>query len=178
LFRSAGWWAYEICHNKHVRQFHEDPEKKTPSVHYMLGLANAATTNDGSAADGNDGIDSVSHATEDDDAGGVDASGVRYWSQWYGGGTVCDLTGQPRRTEVRYVCEPNKPEHVADVRETATCQYQALVATPRLCKHPAFRPREGSALPILCQQIVDDATWDAYRRRPDTFIHSPPPVRP
>ena len=155
LYRPAGWWVYEFCHGRFVKQFHDDPEKKTPRVQYTLG--NAATG-----------------ATPTFESDGVDASGSPYFSEWYTDGTVCDLTGQPRRTEVRYVCDLLKLEQFTDIKETSTCQYQVLISTPRLCAHPGYKPREGAASPIKCQLVLEDAAWDAYVQHPSTVVHTPP----
>lgn len=38
IFRLTGWWTYELCFGRHLRQFHEDAEKKVVTVSYFLGL--------------------------------------------------------------------------------------------------------------------------------------------
>lgn len=32
FYRSEGWWTYELCVNKHVRQFRQEPGKAGPSA--------------------------------------------------------------------------------------------------------------------------------------------------
>ena len=69
----------------------------------------------------------------------------------YAGGEPCDVTGAPRRTEVRFGCgEAAGRDALSGLREPATCSYVLHLATPRLCAHPAFRVAEPPVRAILC----------------------------
>jgi len=61
-------------------------------------------------------------------------------TQSYKGGTVCDLTQEPRAATAHFLCEPNLPEnkwHI-QVEESASCVYKVFVYTSLPCKHKAF----------------------------------------
>lgn len=51
-------------------------------------------------------------------------------------GTECDLTGEARRTEVRFVCDPSALHSLEYIEETSTCNYLAVVHTSTLCENP------------------------------------------
>jgi len=159
LYRPTGWWTYELCYGTHVKQFHDDAERKQPRVEFLLGVPPAAA----------DGVDVAPPHTE-----ATDAHGNRYYSERYLDGTVCDLTSEPRKTEIRFTCDATKAEHIAVLKETSTCQYLLVVQTPRLCTHPLYRPREGVALPIQCQQVLSDAEWAEYLNSGGGAVHSAP----
>ena len=44
FYRFEGWWTYEFCFKKHVRQYHVESNAKI-SVDYSLGKFNEALTN-------------------------------------------------------------------------------------------------------------------------------------
>lgn len=54
-------------------------------------------------------------------------------------GTVCDLSGRPRHTNVLYVCYPQSKHNLFSVKETSTCQYEVIVLTSLLCSHPWYK---------------------------------------
>ena len=41
FYRLEDWWTYELCYQKHVRQFHR--EKDVLTSEYLLGLYEAET---------------------------------------------------------------------------------------------------------------------------------------
>ena len=79
----------------------------------------------------------------------------------FANGTACDLTGEPRSTEVRFVCAPEAgaaqagvatPAHfIESVKEPVTCHYVLTLATPLLCAHAAFRVEEAPLAHIRCR---------------------------
>ena len=104
-----------------------------------------------------------------------------YHSQWYGNGSRygihtivavytpllyrCDLTGQMRQTEVRFVCnEAAIQEFVEDIIEPQSCEYRVYVHTSRVCGVAGMRPAAGStpALPIVCHPVLDQVQMDKY----------------
>ena len=75
---------------------------------------------------------------------------MRCAAQMYDGGQPCDITGEPRRTEVRYVCAEDGKDVISSIRETATCVYTLIFSTPRLCAHMGFKTPELPVHGILC----------------------------
>ena len=64
-------------------------------------------------------------------------------------GTMCDLTGIPRRSAIHYVCQSDGHGEIYAIKETSSCEYEVTVATSLLCSHPVY----GSVL--LCVFTVN-----------------------
>lgn len=102
-----------------------------------------------------------------------------YWKQAYGNGTLCDLTGEARQTEVRVSCSHGEPSHIASVEEVSTCRYVVSVVMDTVCKHPAFKAsddgRQSREVPIRCEPVDPavapsaDATGEAEDGADDAF---------
>lgn len=73
-------------------------------------------------------------------------------AQVYAGGEACDITGQLRETEVKFVCSEEGKEGIKSIREHATCQYTLVFATPRLCKHPGFQIPKQPVQTVVCSR--------------------------
>ncbi|KAJ1459226.1 hypothetical protein M885DRAFT_613746 [Pelagophyceae sp. CCMP2097] len=139
LQRHAGWWSFELCYQKHARQFH---------VETVEGVEGAATARVGaefllgrSVADASGESEArvprrVSEELRVFEAG-ADAFGARVDAE-YGGGTACDVSdGDARRgTTVRFIC--GESDALVSVVEDRTCHYVFTVTCAALCKHPAF----------------------------------------
>eukprot|EP01112_Ceratiomyxa_fruticulosa_P015300 TRINITY_DN4477_c0_g2_i2.p1 TRINITY_DN4477_c0_g2~~TRINITY_DN4477_c0_g2_i2.p1 ORF type:complete len:214 (+),score=29.69 TRINITY_DN4477_c0_g2_i2:290-931(+) len=94
LYRMTGWWTYELCHGRYINQFHA--EKDDRIVENSLGklldvsyIAKSGILKNFKAGQ----VDGASHSKP-------------YFSVTYEDGAVCDLTGLPRTSEVRYFCDP------------------------------------------------------------------------
>jgi protein OS-9 len=83
-------------------------------------------------------------------------------------GTPCDLTGEPRSTEVRFVCAPDSglsagtssgealsAHFIESVKEPTTCHYVLTFGTPLICKHNAFRVEEAPVSHIRCRHLTN-----------------------
>lgn len=88
----------------------------------------------------------------------------RFHSHMLTGGTSCELTGQPRSAEVRFVCATEGAQGIGaagevaqlthfieSVKEPVTCTYVVQFATPLLCESPAFKEAEPPVSQILCR---------------------------
>ena len=88
---------------------------------------------------------------------------LRFHSQLFANGTVCELTGAARSAEVRFVCATEGMQGIGDggepvllsnyiesVKEPATCTYVLTFATPLLCESPTFRQEEAPVSHIRC----------------------------
>jgi len=162
FYRKDGWWTYEYCWRRHVRQYHEkeldilDPQTKkvvgkkrlpVKNADFYLGWqqqpvshAAAATRVRTSGADGLAEEERVGVITQD--SGTSTVAGETYYSHFLGGGTKCDLTGEPREVEVRFTCSKRSKElsssMISSVREVKTCQYVLNFESYALCQLEGF----------------------------------------
>lgn len=94
LYFMSGWWSYSYCHNREVRQFHRlppqkdnqwPPEEDPKALSYILGR-----------------VTDVTQPPQDTEGAGLEVTGeMRYLVQTLAHGTMCDLTGRPRKVEVQ-----------------------------------------------------------------------------
>lgn len=152
-----------FCYNSYVKQYHavtvsaqgrqwpppEDPN--TPS--YILGQYNAVN-----------GKKASLDAPKQPKASDLQTqSETTFLVQSLEGGTPCDLTGKPRKIEVQYHCSPGTPDRIGWIKETATCAYQMVVYTSRLCNDLIFQPPKGAHVhKIECQRVAtedQDTDW-------------------
>ena len=165
LYYTTGWWSYMFCYNSYVKQYHavaltpqgrqwpppEDPN--TPS--YILGS-----------------YDSVMKSPEvkglpQPKMGDLQTqSETTFLVQKLEGGTPCDLTGKPRKVEVQYHCSPGTPDRIGWIKETATCAYQMVVYTSRLCNDVVFQPpKEAHLHKIHCEPILSEEEASMWQPR-------------
>ena len=69
------------------------------------------------------------------------------------GGTVCDLNNKPRVTRVLYVCSENAKHELHSIKETFTCEYEAIVLSPILCLHKDYKTESVSENEIRCYPV-------------------------
>lgn len=182
MYFISGWWSYSFCYNTQVKQFHQLPpgrdtpiyppveDKSTPS--YILGQFDKKDAGNRGHSHGRESSDSVA-------VGEMQAKGEsRYLVQRLGGGTICDLTGRPRRVEVQFHCYTQAGDRIGWIKEVATCSYLMVIYTPRLCDDVAFLPpRETKANAITCRQVVkekDIAAWQNSQHPTFPPIHRDP----
>ncbi|XP_023516524.1 protein OS-9 homolog [Cucurbita pepo subsp. pepo] len=142
--RQEGWWTYEFCYQKTLRQFHLEDDKVVQE--FVLGVYDAEET-----ANLNENLSDISTLK---DPRSKDAS-QRYHAHHYTNGTMCDLTNRPRETEVRFVC--SEPRAMIDsITELSTCKYALTVRCPTLCKHLLFQEERPVWYTINCNVLPDD----------------------
>ncbi|XP_062078223.1 protein OS-9 homolog isoform X2 [Humulus lupulus] len=142
--RQEGWWAYEFCYLKRVRQLHLEDEKVVQE--FILGEYDAEAT-----TAYNQNLSDISTLK---DPRSKDAS-QRYHAHQYTNGTLCDLTNQPRETEVRFVCSEPKAM-ISSFTELSTCKYALTVRSPMLCQHPLFQAERPVWYTIHCNELPKD----------------------
>jgi len=171
LYFISGWWSYSFCYNAEITQFHQlppqpgrppyPPQRDPTTKSYVLGKARTKQSREdewGNEVDIHKGQKAtVPPATE------LQVKGdAKYLVQKMEGGTTCDLTGKPRRVEVRYHCNPHVTDRIGHIKEVTTCSYLMVIHTPRLCNDIAFMPpKESKANVINCRMIVpeDEITY-------------------
>ncbi|CAL4065075.1 unnamed protein product, partial [Meganyctiphanes norvegica] len=117
LHGGSGWWKYEFCYGRKVEQYHEGKDGSRTVI--LLGEFNV-----------NDHLEWITKHPEK-----RYKSGKRHVAHFYTGGSICDLTGQPRTVEVKLKCkETSSPSSVAlYLLEPVTCQYTLGVETSIVC---------------------------------------------
>ncbi|XP_028402326.1 protein OS-9-like isoform X2 [Dendronephthya gigantea] len=120
IIQINGWWSYKVCIGKSVWQYHDEGHEIKDNI--SLGHFSGNT---------NWSIFTVEEEMEDSQ---------RYHSHFYSNGTVCDITGNPRKTEVRFFCGSQANDFISRIDEDSTCDYIINVYTDKLCSHSLFRP--------------------------------------
>ncbi|XP_011020244.1 PREDICTED: protein OS-9 homolog [Populus euphratica] len=144
--RQEGWWSYELCYQKKLRQFHVEDEKEKAVQEFILGVYDEEAT-----AAFNQNLSDISTLK---DPRSKDAS-QRYHAHQYTNGTICDLTNEPRETEVRFVCSEPRTM-ISSITELSTCKYALTVQSPMLCKHPLFQEERPVWHTINCNLLPKD----------------------
>ncbi|KAJ2358928.1 Protein OS-9 [Coemansia sp. RSA 2618] len=171
---TTGWWTFEYCHERLVRQYHRmapDKHGHAAEIEYRLGeythRKQRATLD---PADTSGQHTDVVRATQIRRLGRK-----QFLTQVWAGGTVCDITRQPREVEIQFHCDANSPERITMVEETAICQYVVVINTPRLCADPSFYDMAASEVyDIRCQQVVADSEFAALVDERERMLHLEP----
>jgi len=138
LQRITGWWTYEYCYNKHIRQFHMEDSKVVNE--FYLG-SQKIDKEEPSRPFGDEQQQQQPLDGQLDD---------KYFSHFFDEGTPCDLTGIPRTTEVRYFCANMESTIISGISEHSTCNYVLMVASPLLCQHSSYQTNRELIEKIQC----------------------------
>lgn len=151
LFKNKDWWSYEFCYGKYVRQFHIEDGKIVGEVTFLGYYESEYDWN---------------NTTDQQDKKVKNYNRLnRYHSQQYINGTRCDLTGRPRKTEVRFVCEEGAGDSIARIDEPETCGYIVTVHTTKICHHPYLKPpTKNTPVPITCQPLLSETQFVEYKQ--------------
>lgn len=144
FIRQEGWWSYEFCYQKKLRQIHVEDERVVQE--FVLGEYDAEAT-----AAYNRNLSDISTLK---DPRSKDAS-QRYHAHQYTNGTTCDLTNEPRETEVRFVCSEPRAM-ISSITELSTCKYALTIQSPMLCKHLLFQEERPVWYTINCNPLPRD----------------------
>ncbi|XP_005106471.1 endoplasmic reticulum lectin 1 [Aplysia californica] len=150
-YRIESYWTYELCHGKHLKQYHEAKEQgMAPKLQeYYLGYGNHRED-----LKKND----PEKLKEDPEAPrpvrDLEGTELPYFEIIMDGGTKCDLTGTPRKAHVLYVCQPEGRGEVYELKESSTCEYEVVVLTSLLCSHPSYRPKTPPVSEIRCYSML------------------------
>lgn len=150
-YRVEGWWTYEVCYGKKVRQYHLDSKNGNEvSSDFLLGRY-SESLGDLILKDVN---------SNSSDWSGADSSDV-YVADICEEGDVCDLedvggpVGMKRRVEVRYYCGASLRPMLVDVKEPRSCHYIFDVRIASLCSVSGLSTRSNIPLrQIECKQSL------------------------
>ncbi|XP_076093847.1 uncharacterized protein LOC143064699 [Mytilus galloprovincialis] len=144
LLKAKDWWSYEFCYGKYIRQFHVEDGKILGDIVY-LGYYD-------SEKDWSERGESYNKLN-------------RYHSQSYVNGSKCDLTGDKRKTEVRFVCDEGSGDHIGRIDEPETCSYVMTIHTNKICHHPYLKPiKQSQAVPITCNPLLTEEQYTEYNQ--------------
>ncbi|XP_034669603.1 endoplasmic reticulum lectin 1 [Drosophila subobscura] len=133
LIGGNGWWRYEFCYGKHVRQFHKD---KNSEVELFLGYFSEESHRQWAVANPDKGARRTGFSSS-------------IWHH-YVKGTHCDRTSQPREVDVKLTCTPVTTSGTAVsmyLLEPKTCQYILVVESPIICDLLRYADSHGLVKP-------------------------------
>lgn len=143
--QGTGWWKYEFCYGRYVRQFHIDKNGET-SV--MLGY-----------------FDEDAHKQwlqENPQKRPAKSTGARHLLRhFYQGGSLCDKTGEKRQTEVQLKCMENSSSLTKVslfLMEPNVCQYILGVESPLICEIIEKADEDGLVSREDLSHIVEQKT--------------------
>ncbi|CAK1540714.1 unnamed protein product [Leptosia nina] len=161
-YRLESYWSYEVCHGRHVRQYHEDREGKQAKTHeFFLGRWSEEEHLKLGAE-----IKALQEAKENFKTTKVEGMSLPYVEIAMSDGTICDLSGSPRRTRVLYVCYTHGKHEIYSMKETSTCEYEIIILSGLLCDHPQFKPKDDSENVISCLPLK------GAPKKPENLIRS------
>uniref|UniRef100_A0A224YPK6 Protein OS-9 n=1 Tax=Rhipicephalus zambeziensis TaxID=60191 RepID=A0A224YPK6_9ACAR len=146
LTKTRNWWTYELCYGKSIKQFHVENGKPEGAI-IFLGLYD---------------YDFDWH--NETNLEQFNKTGQqKYHSQVYSHGSKCDITGVPRRAEVRYFCDEESTDYIDSVEEPETCSYVFTVHTSRVCAFPPLK-RISASKPhtISCSPRLTEKQYQKY----------------
>jgi hypothetical protein len=149
---NTGWWSYQWCHKKEVKQFHVDVGKGTIDPEWSLGKythsARDEVKNNGEEAAFDDEEEEGDQTPPDD---------------YFEGGQRCDETSTYRKTKVQFKCcnqEENESSSkkkkkkknsgpalavFKSITENELCSYEAVICTPLLCEGSSSSDSDSSS---------------------------------
>ncbi|XP_028845326.1 endoplasmic reticulum lectin 1 [Denticeps clupeoides] len=156
-YRIESYWTYEVCHGKHVKQYHEEKEtgQKMNVQEYFLGKIrrNDDPSTEYESENGQD--TEKSDGDKEVPTKNVEGQLTPYFPVEMGNGTPCTLKqNEPRSSSVLYVCHPEAKHEILSIAEVATCEYEVVVLTPLLCAHPKYRFQSSPVNAIFCQAMA------------------------
>jgi len=93
LYKNQEWWSYEFCYKKHLIQYHEAKPTDPPEHNMRFCLGKYPTLEELEKPD-------FKYQKEIYKRGPF---GKNYLTQMMVDGTICDITGKPRKAELRVI---------------------------------------------------------------------------
>eukprot|EP00644_Phytophthora_capsici_P015945 jgi/Phyca11/10437/fgenesh1_pm.PHYCAscaffold_49_\ len=129
--RNEGWWTYEFCFGRSLRQYHRDGDGRI-TAEFSLGTFDTA---------GNGELEQTGSALVSEYIDATHDVSRPAYLELYDHGTFCKEfeSHAPRKAKVFYYCsQGGTSHHILTVKETQTCAYTVKVSSPVLCDHPHF----------------------------------------
>ncbi|CAI5734743.1 unnamed protein product [Hyaloperonospora brassicae] len=129
--RDEGWWTYEYCFGRSVRQYHRDEDGQV-TLDFLLGVFDA---------EGNRELERLDSALVLEPIDETHDVPRPAFVELYNFGTLCKTSEnqKPRKAKVFHYCSHDDTvERLIMTREVQTCVYTVKVSSPVLCDHPHF----------------------------------------
>jgi len=150
LLLKQGWWTVEFCYGRFIRQIHLEAKKgknKQGQIVQSLTEWDIKQEHVIGQWDERERITAESFVVHKN---GNDPART-YASIVYSNGDECDLTKEPRKTEIQFRCGLNRDtSELVKSREDPSCEYTAQIETPLLCGHPDFKIPTAPNYEIVC----------------------------
>lgn len=138
FLRQEGWWSYEFCYNRSITQFHKAKEPEEEELSFTLG-------------------------TRDHNIYSPIPNTLPY-TEVYGNGTECDVSGRPREVTVKYICADDTSQMgaiskqtgelflIKSIKEVSTCVYELEFISSAICHAKMYKKSaDKHALDIQCR---------------------------
>lgn len=147
LFKTRDWWTYEFCYGQEIRQYHMEDNKPSGAIMSLGKYDHDYEWNSEKKESATEGIVQSHH------------------SQFYTNGSVCDLTGKLRKSEVRFICGSNHAmDSILMVDEPQSCEYVIKVVTNKVCAFPQLKPKPTKKpKEILCAPVLSEEQYEKYQ---------------
>ncbi|KAG7400688.1 Protein OS-9 [Phytophthora boehmeriae] len=150
--RNEGWWTYEFCFGRSLRQYHRDSEGRI-TAEFSLGTFDT---------EGNHELERAGSALVSEHIDPTHDVSRPAYLELYNHGTYCKEfeNHAPRKARVFYYCsQGGTSHHILTVKETQTCSYTVKVSSPVLCDHPHFlndeQKSDAEAEILHCIPVAD-----------------------
>lgn len=139
-YRMEQYWTYELCHGRYLRQFHEESAiAKTPNQEFFLGKFDASKQLTITEKEFSDRLSQLKEQGKNPPTVTVEGKTLPFIEFNFTSGTTCDLNNKPRVTRVLYICGDGVKNELTSVKETFSCEYEAIVLSPMLCLHKDYQ---------------------------------------
>lgn len=86
-----------------------------------------------------------------------------YHSQYYNGGSICELNNKNRKTVVEFYCHESNNQ-ILSVEETEMCVYVIKIGLPQLCHIDNFISEDKRVLSeISCNPVFSKPDYEKYK---------------
>lgn len=138
LYINKGWWSYEFCYLRQIRQYHKAQAEGEVNEDLLVGIYDPVASDDLNQKENS-----------------------RFFLQKYSDGDSCDLNNLPREATVQIYCLPGAVDEIVDVLEVSTCKYLITVATSRICPMERFSRQAVPISKIECTKIISDLEYES-----------------
>ncbi|VDP09803.1 unnamed protein product [Soboliphyme baturini] len=161
-YRVETYWTYEVCHGRNISQYHEENEGNWRGARqlYYLGFYSPESDLTESEAVPFDELHPPKRK--------IDDQLLPYYPMRYTQGTICDINQKHRTATVLYFCFPLSRSQIYSVSEVSSCDYEVVILSYVLCRHPAFQPARAAESLISCYPLNGSpprsVLFDAFER--------------